>query len=82
MSGAIESLRSGLGEEGSKRSLTGFRSREGTLGRYSLRKFHLHWIQCSPGISLRNHLTWVPYSFIIIIIVMSLSQLYLNSKET
>ena len=54
---AIESLRIGLGEEGSKRSLTGFRSKEGTLGRYSLRRFHLHWIQCSPGISLRNHLT-------------------------
>lgn len=54
---AIERLRSGLGEEGSKKSLTGFRSKEGTLGRYSLRRFHLHWIQCSPGISFRNHLT-------------------------
>lgn len=54
MNGAIQRLRSGLGEEGSKRSLTGFRSREGTLGRYSLRRFHLHWIQGSPGISLRN----------------------------
>lgn len=31
---AIERLRSGLGEEGSKKSLTGFRSKEGTLGRY------------------------------------------------
>jgi len=54
MNGAIERLRNGLGEEGSKRSLTGLRSREGTLGRYSLRRFHLHWIQGSPGISLRN----------------------------
>lgn len=78
MNGAIERLRNGRGRRKQK-EFNWLKIKGRNIGKVLFKEISLTLDSGFTRDFFKKSLTWVQYCFIIIIIVMSLSQLYLNS---